>query len=234
MKWICSVCNHVHEGNEAPDKCPICGQPKDKFEPQKEEPDGSNAKASRSDRWRCIVCQHVGEGSSPPDVCPVCGAGKDSFVPETASVEHHHHGIPGLIEKLHLHPIAAHFPNGALPLSLIAWTAYLLLGDSCLERSSFYLLLASTAAVPFTALFGWSDAKHRFHTTSTGVFPEKKVFSWLLFLLTAATAGWRLNLGWEHVPAGTMEVALYSGLVLASTAVAGRLGMLGGKLVFGH
>ncbi len=27
----CSVCGYVHEGEDAPDKCPKCGAPKDKF-----------------------------------------------------------------------------------------------------------------------------------------------------------------------------------------------------------
>ncbi|MGB4337257.1 MAG: rubredoxin [Bacillota bacterium] len=27
----CGVCGYVHDGDEAPDKCPKCGAPKDKF-----------------------------------------------------------------------------------------------------------------------------------------------------------------------------------------------------------
>ena len=30
-KFICSVCGYVYEGTEAPEKCPQCGAPKDKF-----------------------------------------------------------------------------------------------------------------------------------------------------------------------------------------------------------
>ncbi|QXM07094.1 NADH peroxidase [Crassaminicella indica] len=30
-KFICKVCGYVHEGTEAPDKCPQCGAPKDQF-----------------------------------------------------------------------------------------------------------------------------------------------------------------------------------------------------------
>lgn len=30
-KFVCSVCGYVHEGNEAPEKCPMCGVPADKF-----------------------------------------------------------------------------------------------------------------------------------------------------------------------------------------------------------
>ena len=30
-KWICTVCGYVHEGDEAPELCPQCKQPKEKF-----------------------------------------------------------------------------------------------------------------------------------------------------------------------------------------------------------
>ncbi|MCC8126356.1 MAG: NADH peroxidase [Clostridiales bacterium] len=36
-KWVCTVCGYVHEGNEAPEKCPQCGVPASKFKEQKEE-----------------------------------------------------------------------------------------------------------------------------------------------------------------------------------------------------
>lgn len=29
--WRCGVCGYVHDGEEAPDKCPKCGSPKEKF-----------------------------------------------------------------------------------------------------------------------------------------------------------------------------------------------------------
>src|SRR5574344_2621386 len=30
-KFICSVCGYVHEGDTPPERCPQCGQPKEKF-----------------------------------------------------------------------------------------------------------------------------------------------------------------------------------------------------------
>lgn len=30
-KFVCTVCGYIHEGSEAPDKCPICKAPKEKF-----------------------------------------------------------------------------------------------------------------------------------------------------------------------------------------------------------
>ncbi|HOM01788.1 MAG TPA: rubredoxin [Acetivibrio sp.] len=29
--WKCSVCGYIHEGDEAPEKCPKCDAPRDKF-----------------------------------------------------------------------------------------------------------------------------------------------------------------------------------------------------------
>ena len=37
MKWVCSVCGYVHEGPEAPEKCPQCKVPGKKFNKQEGE-----------------------------------------------------------------------------------------------------------------------------------------------------------------------------------------------------
>ena len=31
MKFVCTICGYTHEGNEAPEKCPVCNATKDKF-----------------------------------------------------------------------------------------------------------------------------------------------------------------------------------------------------------
>ncbi len=31
MMWRCGVCGYIHDGDSAPDKCPKCGSPKEKF-----------------------------------------------------------------------------------------------------------------------------------------------------------------------------------------------------------
>ncbi len=36
-KYVCSVCGYVHEGDSAPEKCPICGVPAEKFNKQESE-----------------------------------------------------------------------------------------------------------------------------------------------------------------------------------------------------
>ena len=37
MLWKCSVCGFMHEGPDAPDVCPKCGAPKEKFAALSEE-----------------------------------------------------------------------------------------------------------------------------------------------------------------------------------------------------
>ena len=36
-KWVCPVCGYVHEGNEPPEKCPVCKVPGSRFTLQAEE-----------------------------------------------------------------------------------------------------------------------------------------------------------------------------------------------------
>lgn len=33
-KWVCSICGHVHYGESAPEKCPLCGVPQNLFKKQ--------------------------------------------------------------------------------------------------------------------------------------------------------------------------------------------------------
>ena len=37
MKWVCSVCGYVHEGDQPPERCPVCKAPASKFVAQADE-----------------------------------------------------------------------------------------------------------------------------------------------------------------------------------------------------
>ena len=37
MKWYCTVCGYVYEGPEAPEACPVCKAPKEKFKQMDED-----------------------------------------------------------------------------------------------------------------------------------------------------------------------------------------------------
>ena len=77
--WRCTVCGYIHHGPEPPEMCPICGSPKEAFEPY-QAPAEPAAKPAIT-RWRCLNCSYVHTGSQPPEVCPVCGSPADCFEP---------------------------------------------------------------------------------------------------------------------------------------------------------
>lgn len=37
MHWLCEICGYVHDDDEAPEACPVCGAPASKFEQIDEE-----------------------------------------------------------------------------------------------------------------------------------------------------------------------------------------------------
>jgi hypothetical protein len=39
MQWVCDICGYVHDEEEPPDNCPVCGAPKSKFSEWTEDDD---------------------------------------------------------------------------------------------------------------------------------------------------------------------------------------------------
>lgn len=57
MMWKCSVCGFIHDGPEAPEKCPKCGAPKEKFVALTEE---EEKKVRDSERTNDIHMEVIG------------------------------------------------------------------------------------------------------------------------------------------------------------------------------
>lgn len=91
-RWRCGVCGYIHIGPEPPEKCPVCGADRSKFElledaegvasvsPQISQPSPKTPEAEPTTRWRCSVCGYIHIGSEPPEKCPVCGADRSKFL----------------------------------------------------------------------------------------------------------------------------------------------------------
>jgi nitrite reductase (NADH) large subunit len=75
--WICTVCGYVHQGDEAPEVCAVCGATRELFEPY----EAAAPAKTEVQAWICTVCGYIHEGPEPPEVCPVCAAGADMFEP---------------------------------------------------------------------------------------------------------------------------------------------------------
>jgi rubrerythrin len=90
--WVCLACGHIDEGNDPPEKCPVCHAPKRAFYARHEIPSAPPLKKAGEHRltpapsagikhWVCLACGHIHEGDNPPDKCPICGAFKKAFMP---------------------------------------------------------------------------------------------------------------------------------------------------------
>jgi len=81
--WECDICGHIHEGEAAPEKCPVCDAPSENFvEVTKKDSEtikGNSAEGGVERKWRCTLCGYVHTGTAPPETCPVCNAGPEMF-----------------------------------------------------------------------------------------------------------------------------------------------------------
>jgi len=75
--WKCEVCGYIHQGDEPPGNCPVCGVEKEMFSFFEIAP--AVESIAPVTVWRCTICDYRHEGESPPETCPVCGAGKSLF-----------------------------------------------------------------------------------------------------------------------------------------------------------
>ncbi|MEE4358903.1 MAG: DUF2231 domain-containing protein [Desulfococcaceae bacterium] len=95
-KWQCQVCGYIHEGDEPPDPCPVCGASKSMFEQiggedtaeeKSETAEKEKTVGGSAEKWKCTVCGYVHDEKEPPVHCPVCGAAGNLFEPLTEEVK---------------------------------------------------------------------------------------------------------------------------------------------------
>ncbi len=81
--WKCDLCGYVHNGDEAPQSCPVCGADISHFSALIIHT--SPAQKPTAQAWQCSICDHIVHGSAPPDLCPICGAAAALFHPYEAA-----------------------------------------------------------------------------------------------------------------------------------------------------
>ena len=75
--WKCDVCGFIHEGEDPPAVCPVCGVDSSHFEKVKV----AQYRQKTGARWKCGVCGYIHDGKNPPDKCPVCSVPSGYFGP---------------------------------------------------------------------------------------------------------------------------------------------------------
>jgi len=209
-------------------------------------------------RWRCSVCGYVQTGDEPPETCPICEAPKKMFVEIDADgkalgeidIEEVDPAMAHLTEKgqkkssslfdkfaklslkLHLHPIAVHFPNGILPAVVVFLGLSVYFNIVSLETAAYYNLIFVLLMLPMVLLTGFIEWQKRYKGLKTPIFIIKIICGLVVLALVNVLVFWRF-LDPGVMAEGSPTRLIYLGIAAGMLAAVGLAGHLGGKLVFG-
>ena len=133
--------------------------------------------------------------------------------------------------KLHIHPISAHFPNALFPIASVLIILYLVFGNICLEKAAYYCLVFGFLGSPVGMFSGLSDWKLKYKGARAPLFLEKRRLSIILVILSLILVIMR-SVNPDIIISGGILKWIYIILVFSLSLIAGKLGFLGGKLVF--
>jgi len=205
-KWECSVCGYIHEGDEPPDICPVCGAAKNMFEE---------------------VIEQTASQPEPQDKKEE----KAEIKPPQSEYARIYKMITELMSRHHAHPISVHVPNGVVPLSVVFIILAILTGNEHFEVAAQYNIAFVLLTMPMVLFSGYADWQNRYKGAMTNLFLTKIVCGGIVTLCSAIMAIW-----WLVDPYILEDSSSHGGLFVAVSllmlAAAGIAGFMGGKLVF--
>ncbi len=226
-KWECTICGYIHEGDEPPEVCPVCGAGPEYFKEITEKAEETVTEAALRPEGEAQRKDMPGAAATSAAATePPSGAPAAASQPAAAEPS----GITALIMNLHLHPITVHTPNGVIPLAIIFLVLALVLGLSGFEKASFYNLVFVLLTMPAVVYTGYVEWQNRYKGAKTKIFGVKIGASIVVFVTLLAMVVWRLIDPEVAMSAGRWT---YLGIGLVSVVAAGLAGHMGGKLVFG-
>lgn len=211
-KWRCTVCGYIHEGEEPPEVCPVCGADKSKFVLVTEE------------------AKPAAPAESPAPISTPTASGTSSGI---------YGFLIRQMVKNHAHPMSVHFPNGVLPAAVtflvlavgLDLANFLLPSAKALDQASLINLIFVVLVMPLVLFSGYVDWKERYQGVMTRVIGTKMICGLAVLLLGFALIVWRAAAGsaLQMAPGLRWTFLLVHFLMLAFAAYAGYLG---GRLVF--
>ncbi len=194
-KWECTICGYIHEGDEPPKECPVCGAGPEYFKE---------------------IIEKEGETLTEQVVQP--DGDEDGGKQEKAG------GLAALVMKHHLHPIAVHTPNGVLPLAVVFLFIALVLGGSSFEKASFYSLVFVLLAMPAVIMTGYIAWQKRYKGARTKIFGIKIGATIVVCATLLAMVVWRIVDPEVATSAGRWTYFLISVVSVAAAGLAGHMG----------
>ncbi len=204
-KWKCSVCGYIHDGDEPPEKCPVCGADKSKF--VELQPDENKGEEGPQDEET--------KASEP-----------EGTISSTISDK-----LLNLMVKHHAHPISVHVPNGVVPISVIFVILAVMFNFLGLAQAAFYNLIFVLLAMPMVLFSGYNEWQRKYEGNKTGLFITKIVCGCVVTLTAVMIVIWHM-IDPEVTTSTSSHRGLFLLLNLIMLAATGIAGHLGGKLVF--
>ncbi len=213
-KWQCTVCGYIHEGEEPPDECPVCGADKEEFVEMSGEESAEQENPEKT----------------PVQVEPVIEATASSKVSRQAS-NVIFEKISHLILEHNLHPISVHSPNGIIPVALIFLLLTVLFQFTSLESASYYNMIVVLLSMPLVIFTGYVTWQKKYKAATTSVFKIKIAAGIATTLMLSILIIWR-TVQPDIITASSPGRWLFLLLTLLTLCAVGIAGHLGGKLVF--
>lgn len=217
-KWRCTVCGYIHQGDEPPEKCPVCGADKSKFEELVDE-NATESQATGDDQDRTSRTQT--EDPRQVDLGPA---------PKTSLGRLYQFGI-GQMLKHHAHPVSTHVPNGVLPVSFLFILICTATGMVSIGTAAFCNMIFVVLALPFVLFSGFIEWQKRYQGLWSGLFIVKIIAAVIVTLSSFLLVVW-----WIYDPdvltassANRIGFIALGFIMLAAAVIAG---FIGGKLVF--
>ena len=213
-KWRCTVCGYIHEGEEPPEICPVCGADRSKFvEIVAEENDEKKSKTKIDPiklETETKTLDAEGKTLEPPSI---------------------HDRIYQLMVKHHVHPISVHIPNGLLPVSVLFIFLAVIFKFTGLSQAAFYNLIFVVLAMPLVLFSGVIVWQKKYNGVLTTLFLTKMICGGVVSLTAMILVIWSVvDPGVLALTSAHLVAFLFVNIVILGAAV--TAGFLGGKLVF--
>jgi uncharacterized membrane protein len=216
-KWRCTVCGYIHNGEEPPEKCPVCGADKSLFEEIIEEaPAETQDSESARDKTfeKSEQTRDVDLGEKPQSIFGRLYRFK---------IE--------MMLKHHAHPVSVHIPNGVLPISFILMILSVLTGAASLATAAHVNLVFVVLTLPFVLFSGYIEWQNRYKGLRSSRFITKIICAAIVTLTAIVLVlWWIVNPDILLAASVARSAYLFIGLVMLVAAVIA--GLIGGKLVF--
>jgi uncharacterized membrane protein len=211
-KWRCTVCGYIHEGEEPPEICPVCGADRSKFVEIIDEE--NDEKISKIDSLE------------PETEAKVTDAPGTTLEPLSK-----YDRLYQLIVKHHVHPISVHIPNGLLPVSVLFIFLAVIFKFTGLSQAAFYNLICVVFAMPVVLFSGIIVWQKKYNGVMTKLFLTKMICGGVVSLSAMILVIWSIvDPGVLALTSAHLLAFLFVNMVMVGAAV--TAGFLGGKLVF--